>query len=839
MMGMKRYEIDSEIKQKNYERELLLCQKAGGDVEKYRRLSFDVAQLEQIRKGLETGIDVSAYLDPEKSWVEMEEIRISLESGFDMNFYIKKGFDWIQCKEIRKGIQDGVDVSYYLKPDFLASQMKEIRKGLIKKLDVSKYVSTEFDWLQMKQIRRGLEEKVNVSLYAKPEYKHSTMRAIRLGLMEQVNLVPYAEKGYSGKIIQEIHRGIVLNNDITAYVEQGYSAEQLRQINNSYEENVNLLPYLNIQFHGVQLHEIVLGLKEDLDVSQYAKTCYNWFQMREIRYGLQQGLDISQYENPDFSAKQMEVIRKGVLEGLDVTEYAKVYYEPEEMEEIRQRIHQEGAVLSKEMEEVLRNTLIGEQPEEIVEAEQEEPKDQSFDFVLESCLSISDDQMEVSVDFSSIKDSMEEALNQLQVADIMRMLKHQDIIQGIMRERIAELIKKKIFNQSVVIAEGKKAVDGVDGKFIYYFHKQLNRKPKVLEDGSVDYKNISLFESVKKDMLVAEYQPATLGIFGYDVKGQLISPVRGKELAPLRGQGFTMSEDRKQYFSSMDGIIELDEQQGKLSIRNLYTVSGDVDAATGNINFDGDINITGNVEAGFSVTATGNIVIDGHCEGCHISAGKDVVIRKGCQGQSVGVIKAGGEITGKYFESTKLTATGNVHVSYLLNCELRTDGNLLVEGRKGVIIGGYTCAKRGIKCYGIGNSAEIKTVLEVGIGGEDMSSYQELGKKIDKVDAEIATCENALNKLMEQNERDEKAAAFIERLTKAVYTHKMYKKELLKQREGQMDRLTNQKGAQIHVTGTAYPGAVIYLNSDIYVVQERMKNVEFVKKENKVSPIVR
>ena len=46
---MKRHEIDSEIKQKNYEKELLLCKKAGGDVEKYRRLSLDVLQLEQIR----------------------------------------------------------------------------------------------------------------------------------------------------------------------------------------------------------------------------------------------------------------------------------------------------------------------------------------------------------------------------------------------------------------------------------------------------------------------------------------------------------------------------------------------------------------------------------------------------------------------------------------------------------------------------------------------------------------------------------------------------------------------------------------------------------------------
>ena len=55
--------IDSEISRKNYENDLVLCQKAGGDIERYRRLSFDVLQLEQIRIGLEKGLDVEKYLD--------------------------------------------------------------------------------------------------------------------------------------------------------------------------------------------------------------------------------------------------------------------------------------------------------------------------------------------------------------------------------------------------------------------------------------------------------------------------------------------------------------------------------------------------------------------------------------------------------------------------------------------------------------------------------------------------------------------------------------------------------------------------------------------------------
>ena len=45
-------EMINRIENENYERELELCLKLGGDVDKYRRLSFDALQLEQIRRGL-------------------------------------------------------------------------------------------------------------------------------------------------------------------------------------------------------------------------------------------------------------------------------------------------------------------------------------------------------------------------------------------------------------------------------------------------------------------------------------------------------------------------------------------------------------------------------------------------------------------------------------------------------------------------------------------------------------------------------------------------------------------------------------------------------------------
>lgn len=844
---MGRPEIDSEIQEKNYERELLLCQKAGGDVEKYRRLSFNVLQLEQIRKGLESGIDVTAYLDPEKSWLEMQETRISIESGFQMQKYVQQGFDWLQCIEIREGIQAGVDVSRYMDVNYLAPQMREIRKGLQRGVDVSLYADPAFDWFQMREIRKGLEEKIDASVYAKKAFEHGTMRVIRKSLREGIDLVSFAEQGHPGKVLQELRRGIQMNYNIGEYLKEGYDADQLHQINYAYEKSINILPYLRKEFHGVQLQEIIKGLEQGVDVSQYADPRFNWFQMREIRYGLESRIDVTLYADPAFSQWQMEEIRKGLVEGLDVTQYAKPYYEPEQMEEFRLKLEQSGTELTEEMEKLLRSTMPTETPEEDEEdlnkknedIENPDEESEEDDFVMESSITVSEDKMAASINFTTAKELRAELLNSMTVPDVIKLLNHRDVKQGINRKNIQEMLDQKLFDRDIIVAEGKEPSDGKEGEFKYYFRKDLDRRPRVLEDGSVDYKSMELFESVKKDALIAEYHPATMGVFGYDVMGQILAPKQGKELPPLRGTGFMMTEDKKQYYSLLDGIIELDEMDNRLDIRNLYTVVGDVDSSVGNIEFSGDVNVMGNVQAGFSISATGSVVVDGHCEGCQITADKDVIIRKGFQGQGVGTIKAGGDITGKFFESVTLSAKGDIQASYLLNCQLRTEGKLLVEGRKGVIIGGYMCAKQGVSCSGIGNIAEIKTTVEVGIDKEDMMAYQELIRSIDKVDAELKTCETALKKFMEQPVRDEKATALIQRLNKAVYTQKTRKKNLMQEREEKMLQMTKQKGARIQVSGRVYPGTLLYLNADPFVVKQTYVNVDFVKQDNKVDTVNR
>lgn len=911
-MRAKARSMDSEIKLRNYERELELCQKSGGDIEKYRRLNFNVYQLEQIRLGLEHGIDPESYVDPSLSWIEMECAREAAESGFDMSSYRRQGFSWLQCGEIFEGKKEGLDVSVYAKIEFLDDQMREIRKGMKCGIDVSLYAKKEFEAVRMREIRRGLEAGLDVSLYAKDEFKFLVMRALRKGLEKGYDLTKYGEKGYGGKELMELIRGYDnKNQDIQHYFEQGYTAEQLEQLNNAYDAGVNLLPYFKPDLYGAQLEQIVKGLKKGLDVSVYAKPKYNWFQMREIRFGLEDKIDVTPYANPSFSYRQMIEIRNGILAGVDVSKYAKVYFEPEEMQRICQemqkaepgveleRLLNRGvdtsvrlagepgtmgkAVDSKKAKAAEKAPEVSKTPKpagtsksegtpktpETLKASgtpkvkesskepgapktpetpkasgtpkapaapkptEEKPEntvqmaeiaDEGLPLMPEPWVEITEDKMKVYLNLPSKG-------GPYTLFDLEKMLRNSGVKQGIHKAALKDIVNKKLYDQSVLVAEGKPSVQGKDGKFKFHFRRETNHRPKVLENGMVDYKSMELFETVKKDQLLVEYEPPTAGEFGYDVTGKFIIAQKGKELPPLHGEGFFMSEDRRQYFSLLDGVVEL-ENDDKLVVKNMLVISSDVDNSTGNIDFDGDVNIMGSVTTGFRVEATGNVVIEGRCEGCTIKAGKDVLVRKGCQGQEIGRIEAGGSVTGQFFESTEIRAEEDVEVSYLLNCQVSTIGKLKVQGRRGVIIGGYVRAKQGVECFGIGTVAEVKTVLEVGIDKDDMTNYQELAKAIQKVKTEIEAMEDGVKKLMGIPDKDEEKQKFFDRLTKGLYSKKTELKEMNEQKNDMLELMTKQRGASISVTGRVYPGTILYINSEPYVVSEESINVRYVKQES-------
>lgn len=418
--------------------------------------------------------------------------------------------------------------------------------------------------------------------------------------------------------------------------------------------------------------------------------------------------------------------------------------------------------------------------------------------------------------------------------DILEELKQRGIVQGIDTNVIRALIKKKIYHQLTVVARGKQPIDGTDGKFIYYFRTEMPIIPKILEDDSVDYKNMDLFEVVKQDQIVAEYVPATKGQFGFSVTGELFVPKRGKELPAYRGNGFRLSEDRRIYTSEMNGKIAVHD--GFMEITRTHVVDGDAGVNTGNIKFNGDVCVRGDVISGITIEADGSVDIWGHVENATIRCGGDLVIRRGMQGGRYGDICSGGAVYGSYFESTTIHTKGDFNANYLLNCHVYCDGMVKISGKRGTVIGGITQAIKGITAYTLGNDAQRVTTLMLGLNKEFLENYSDIGRRLIQMEREICIFEQGKADY-EQKLHDKllEADVIYTKILLALNMKLEERDKLLQQQGAFMEAITNVGSQEIISKGNVFPGVKIIIDAEELVLMKPLKNVVFRNIENRIA----
>ncbi len=442
---------------------------------------------------------------------------------------------------------------------------------------------------------------------------------------------------------------------------------------------------------------------------------------------------------------------------------------------------------------------------------------------------ISEDKLSASINLASVK-----APGECSVDDVMNALTKAGVKQGIKMDKIEEALNIFPNMDSVAVASGKEETNGEDGRFQYHFRTEILNKPKLLSDGSVDYKNMELFEQVKEGQLIAEYISATQGEIGFTVMGNLLFPKRGKDLPPIRGKGFSVSEDRKQYFSNITGVIEL--KDGRINIENCYIINKDVDTETGNIDFDGDVYIMGEVKSGFMVKATGHIMIDGHVEAAKIMAGKSILLKRGMQGIGGGFLHAKETISGLFFESVTIIAKQSVNANYLLNCNIDTQDTVVVSGSRGVIIGGMTKANKGITCHNLGNPVEKTTKLFVGVTQDQMDEYQNLGKQIAKIESEVALFTDGLDKIERAKSLTDQVITMKKKLNQAMSIKIKELNKLNKKHDELLVLINESSNSCVIVQGIVYPGVEVTIDSYIYKNIDSFRSVTFLRRGTDVVP---
>lgn len=421
------------------------------------------------------------------------------------------------------------------------------------------------------------------------------------------------------------------------------------------------------------------------------------------------------------------------------------------------------------------------------------------------------------------------------VEEIRNLLKENGIVHGIREKTLKELAEGAQNYEEIPVAIGTDARDGRDGYFEYHFNPHPETKPIILPDGSVDYNVLGKIELVKKEQLLVTYHSALPAVTGMDVLGNIIEAHEGKELPPLQCKRCEPDETGCQYYASSEGNVTVDGRL--LTVTPIYVVDGDLDAATGDVDFHGDVFVQGNVFASVTVKTTGSITVNGHVETASLFAGKDVILKNGMQGSGNGVIRAGGNVMARFLEQTQVYAGKEVNTGAILNCEVESGQRVVVAGNRGTIIGGTVTAVEQITAASIGNRAGVTTQLVIGLDCEFKKKMGDIDRLTDEYQSNMADAERALERLAVQLKAQPAHPVWKQQKAEQMrrkINYQLKLKEAAAKREELIDINRRSAEGKIIVSGYAYVGCEIIINGVKETLHSEYRDVNFKKSRQEI-----
>jgi len=306
-------------------------------------------------------------------------------------------------------------------------------------------------------------------------------------------------------------------------------------------------------------------------------------------------------------------------------------------------------------------------------------------------------------------------------------------------------LKQFNLNEKLLVARGVPPQKGKDA--VIKMYKIQESKPTLNKEGGVDHYELNVINKIHADEWLGERIEPTPGIPGKNIFGNEMKAIDGEQLQldyDRQSVKARISDDYKKtvLYAKHNGAVVYHEST--ISVQNSIEVNGNVEFATGNIDFNGFVDITGTVEDNFKVVADENIQIMGEmgvgaCGRIESRKG-DVYIRGGVAGKNMAYIKARNNIYVKFASDCTLECEGTVNIGYYaMNCHIKAK-EVIFESSDSRLIGGETVADMKVVVSELGSRSSTETrVSVIGFDKENLRrDYNRLYEGIDAIKKKIS-----------------------------------------------------------------------------------------------------
>jgi uncharacterized protein len=441
-------------------------------------------------------------------------------------------------------------------------------------------------------------------------------------------------------------------------------------------------------------------------------------------------------------------------------------------------------------------------------------------------LKIADDSMSVSLDLDRAYGGEPVSRAQIDAA-----LAEAGVVSGILDERIEQALTKDSA-RDLVIARGRAAVAGQPARFESLVPQMQQRAPSVNERGIADYRELGTLVIVHAGDQLMRRTPAVPGVAGEDVFGLIVpAPIADDPpfAAGISGAA-PAAEDPDLLIAEIAGQpVEL---KHGVSVQPTITVPA-VDLSSGNIDFDGTVNVKGDVAPGMHVHATGDVFVTGAVEAAQIEAGGNITVAAGAIGRlhshgaqaahatqdPAGDLKvrliAQGVVSVLFCENAVIEAGAEVQIGEVaLHCELTAHTQIIIGkpgGRRSQLIGGIARAASMLQVGTLGSGAGVRTQVEIGY---EPFAYAQLAALRAEIDASQARLES-LQQVLAYTETldDDHHRELRERAQRSLEVTERTHVELLDRLAEAEASLVLSENPRVVVGKAVHPGVEIRLGS--------------------------
>lgn len=374
--------------------------------------------------------------------------------------------------------------------------------------------------------------------------------------------------------------------------------------------------------------------------------------------------------------------------------------------------------------------------------------------------------------------------------------------------------------EPILLAEGRDPAEGTGAVFELAGELIQAGQPAENSDEQADFHRSQIL-TVTAETLIGKLEPAVPAVPGLDVHGKPVHappPLRSMQL----GSNVRLAEDGVSVVATTAGKIHLTRYQ--VGVVPVVEIEGDVDFSTGNIDSASDVLINGTVRDSFAVKSAGSITLRGAIEAADVQAGTDLQVNGGIASRDQGKVVAGGELFTKFLNEARVEVAGDVTiVREALNSHVRTDGRLLIE--HGKLIGGHAYAREGAVITQVGNEANVKTAIALGVDPLALIEAAAADEAIKKKLEAIAKIRQNVQPLMAQLKRLTPAQR--ERATELLYQADEMEQEIAEQERKKKAALqpATRDGREVSLTvqKIAYAGVNIIFGDRLTTLHNKRK----------------